>query len=539
MRCTLKHHLAFITFLSLISAQISAEPKAQISYGKAFNAYGKVLSKNASNYRVVAVQKSGAALAANVRASGSFKINMAAASAKGTTLQLVSKSGQYQGPIVYPTGKKAATQFSGTRGGDIGKIKIGNGFATVSKKGTNVFNTNSTVQFSSSSGTLGSGKLGLVKIITKGLSSNSNDKKEAGQSPGADSDQDGLINLVDVDDDGDLVLDASDSNFIETKGPRPYVFNDIPSELTESINVNTGLNITQDVIDTFLKENLNLVIGFNAGENTNLEIGTANVDCLNLPYCGKNGAATIVGLGGITVPQDFPIGTPWIQYDTDNDGFPNLFTYPTGNRREIIIRPAVSTDEIGPGDTLIVKIPLDGVLKKFPMVLSSVFATVPAVSSYSAGVVSGNYTYPVSEGTAGTATNPIQLITTDFTLSFWRPQRRAVPGAETGTLIDMGQLRYGVDLAVDAGPIVNCFADDYTNLSSTLSVTQGVSNDVLLDSQTDGVPDRSKLLSFTVNLSSCLTRGGVTPAGQTLIFGLTGKDRSGNNTRQFIHLRMP
>lgn len=64
-----------------------------------------------------------------------------------------------------------------------------------------------------------------------------------------------------------------------------------------------------------------------------------------------NGTAVIVGVGGGEPPSDLPMGTPWVQYDTNSDGLPNLYPWSEQKKFAIIVNPTTDTTHINPGDS--------------------------------------------------------------------------------------------------------------------------------------------------------------------------------------------
>ena len=134
-------------------------------------------------------------------------------------------------------------------------------------------------------------------------------------------------------------------------------------------------------------------------------------------------------------------------------------------------------------------------------------------------------------------------------MTFWRPQRLSIPGADTGTFTDIGNLHYGVT----PGGLpreVTC-AGLYSGLSSTLreesstgvSPDQGAKLFPLVDSAPDGRPNPARTLSLTVDVGNCLRRAGIAPEGRTVELTLTaaGEPRPGGQDRaaQSIAVRLP
>lgn len=182
-----------------------------------------------------------------------------------------------------------------------------------------------------------------------------------------------------------------------------------------------------------------------------------------------------------------------------------------------------------------------------PRSLPPYFVTSPAVVAYDAGAGPQTISYPVAPGVPGTAGNPIAMTSERLALTFFRPQRTAIAGAEGGTYVDMGRLHYGIPL--NAGNHEVACAGDYSALSPTLSSVSAGSPDFayqlfpLIDSAADASPSGDRTLSFTIDLGACLRRAGADPAGMTLSLGLTatGESRPGgvDRTAQFLSVRLP
>jgi hypothetical protein len=521
--------------LLIVPAAVRAE-RIHTTGKKTFNIQGKLNVEDASSYRIAVIQSDGKSTIAKVAENRKFRFKLNELTSQNASIHAVAGSGRYMGPIVAPQGKNALTRLSGDSG-NLGNLKVSNGFITVSKT-SGLFSSKNKVSFNQTTGTPGSGNFGLV---LSGANTKSTIGIKSGANPGDDTDKDGIPNLIDVDDDGNLILDTFDSNFVEFDGAKPYLFSNLVGDPSNTVNANAQ-SVSQDTIDNFVKDNLSVVVGYNSKNDGDIQ--SANVDCLGLPYCGTNGLATIYGLGGIDLPSDFPVNSLWSTFDSDSDGFPNLYVYPEKTRSEIIIKPNVTTSQIGPGDSLLFKINFAKESRTYPLVLSYIFVTVPAAISVNDGTTTTSLTYPGNLSSPAAPGNPIHLASKSLTINYWRPQRAAIQGAESGTLIDMGNLKYGVDLSVQsqgANGITLCEAEDFSGLSSTLSLSTGSNNGtgVLVDSRADGAPDSTQTLSFTVNLESCLTRKGISSSGVTVLVGLKAFDKTGSNGSQLLSFVLP
>ena len=137
-------------------------------------------------------------------------------------------------------------------------------------------------------------------------------------SPGSDPDGDGIVNAYDADDDGDLVLDNEDP---DNSGEHGGVFSTLFVTLNNSLNANVG-TVTRSAIDASVHDNMNVIFFFDQRELEGRTIQSANVDCHTLPYCAPHvgtGESTGVSESSPALPRG-----PWVNYDPDGDGFPNL-----------------------------------------------------------------------------------------------------------------------------------------------------------------------------------------------------------------------
>jgi hypothetical protein len=194
--------------------------------------------------------------------------------------------------------------------------------------------------------------------------------------------------------------------------------------------------------------------------------------------------------------------------------------------------------------------------------LGYVFATVPALVGYSdtAGN-SGVVTYPVEQPPCatvpgcppppGTEANgfPVAPGPPDgdirVTLTFWRPQRRAIPGSDpsTATWMDVGGLTYGVATQGHAGFCPqDAFSEDDPNL--TLATPHvflqggGGFDDTKPDVQSSpGDTSAGRTFTYTLNLTRCLADLGI-PFGEQMLT-LIGAPGAGNFTSQTASFRLP
>jgi hypothetical protein len=338
-----------------------------------------------------------------------------------------------------------------------------------------------------------------------------------------------VANAYDVDDDGDLTLDSVDSN---ARPSGAGLFSTLFLAFSEAVNANSGVSRAQ-IDSIFSGENrFNLVFYYDTSQFRG-SVTSAHVDCFALVYCRRgNGTAVLSGVSESS--PSLPRGSLWTDYDPDGSGYPNLERIDQGGRAAFVagVQPRVSTSQIAPGDTYNVVFRTGVGTVTVPTTLSSYFVTTPVVTNLS-------------------GSEPFALGSERLDLTFWRPQRAAIPGAESGDFTDMGHLHYGVTLG---GPGISrefSCAGHYSGLSSTLTAesSSGVFSEdgaklfPLVDSADDARPDPARTLSFSVDVGACLRGAGLPSAGQEVSVTLTAasESRPGGQDRaaQMFRVRLP
>lgn len=489
---------------------------------------GRLNTETPTNYKVVVVNKNGSSKVATVAENGAFSIVVK----RGSSLHLVTTAGRYAGPIVSTRRARAYATTSGVKG-SLGAIAVESGFATVRySKTMDLFRSRPAVTFHTETGPLGAGKFGLA--LNPVADSTKGDVNILAESDniGDDLDRDGLPDLLDIDDDGDLKLDIVDEVSHAPSDFNAEITSTLRLEMDDSLNINVG-NATDEQVDALIQDNLFLLMLLQT--NSDETVSSVNVDCGTLSYCSSTGTATIQ-------MDDPPItnGSLWSSYDPDNDGQPNL--YVRENRMpEINLRPQATREQIGTGDTIFFRITTSSGERVLPAVLPFVFVTVPALKEYSSGSSSGSISYPVAEGGPGTQGSPLALDTQSVTLTFWKPQRRAIEGAEDPGYIDMGGLRYGVYLTAQGeSNVVTCDASDYTNFSDSLEALSSVNGAQAVVDQADDAPvDVNNTITFTLDIGACLTRNSIDPNGKSVMMDLVATSESQDQASQTIFFQLP
>ena len=374
-----------------------------------------------------------------------------------------------------------------------------------------------------------------------------------------DLDVDGVPDPLDIDDDGDLILDELDSAPVGVQGRAsqgsgcgpaniycPPVSSLLNLFFAETVNANAGSTVAQ--IDSALRSYGVLRFGVN-GDGLAGHSGLVELDCgdpdTGLVYCRQNGSTATASArapGGAPFP-----GPPGGTVDADSDGFglldPALEPFACGSGPcpgSFFLLHGASSQQIRSGDVLVEHVttsgdpdqcpPPPGVTRDACVSLSStvqyVFATSPALVRYAdtAGN-SSTVSYPVAADGLGTGTGgngfPVapgpggDIV---VNLTFWRPQRRAIPDADppTATWMDVGHLTYGMRVGGNGGFCPqSTFSENDPNLTVAtphvfLQGGGGFDDEKSDEASSPGDASPGRTFTFTLNLSDCFTALGVT-----------------------------
>jgi hypothetical protein len=481
--------LVFLVSVALLTATAPAAAARKQIRGK--------LSK--PGYTVIAVAANGKAKSVQAKA-GRFAL---APPAKSVTLHLRAANGTYAGPIVVGRKQKGKRAIVGVRAGaTLGRIKVRRGYGRVSK-GLRKKALDARLTARARKGVpIGARVFGRVRSKSPRISVR------------GDRDLDGIPDPLDIDDDGDLILD----NLDRASGARVAqaesgfgIHSDLGLPIYDTANANAPGSTDQKIEETLPRLGV-LNVNILAGD-------AAELDCTGLVYCSTGGTGRVPVNRNPPEGPPFP-GQPGGAYDSDGDGFGSLATAPNlpVGARSLTLLHGATTAQIGTGDVLIQRVTRGGVESQFPSSVQFVFATGSALVSYAdtAGN-SATVPYPVAgpdPGPAGPGTNdnPFPVAagadgSVVLTLTFWRPQRRPIP-PEPGPWTDVGGLTYTTGLS-GVG-----FVCPQSSLSETDPELAPASSPVLHTGGgfSDLAPDRpanaANTFTYTLNVTQCLASMG-------------------------------
>lgn len=465
-------------------------------------------------YTLVALGYDGRAT--SVRVKGTFKL---VPPSTRFTLQLRDKRGKYAGGVV--VGGSGSRVIVGLKpGAKLGLVKILSAYARPAKPLPARFVDRKRTAQAGKGVPRGNGRnFGLVRSSARGPSG-----------AGGDSDLDGAPNAFDIDVDGDVVLNPFDSSSVRalaasSQAPAPAsgpsIFSQLFLNMDETVNANaSAASVAQ--IDSTVAKFLNIKLAVPQGELVEL-------DCGGLVYCSPGGTGITA-----TPPEE---GNARSEFpaccDPDGNGFGNLRGSGAaplrriGDGDEFSLNPSATSMQIGSGDAWILRTTSAGVVTQTPVTLPFVFITVPALARYDDGAGgAATVSYPVPAGGPGTPPNPIAIGRNTsgeyvFTMTLFRPQRRGIASAGEASYMDLGRLRYAVQLpnvpgkpqGGPGGP-TQCSQASLSTSDPNLTPVNSGDSGMLADQSGDKPADPANTLTFSVNLSKCVAdKGGTLAAG--------------------------
>jgi len=431
------------------------------------------------------------------------------------TLQLRAPNGIYAGPIVIGSDQHGARAIVGVRAGArLGRITINvrRGYASVARRVSTRWVDTSRWARARKGVPIGAGNFGRVR------------SKPPRVSPPGDLDADGVPDRLDVDINGNLILNNVDrSTSSRARAAQAasgfFIGANLVVPLWDTMNAD-AVTVTDAQIDRALSMYEWLAVGILPG-SPELDCGGAP-DPNNpqgwiggLSYCtrGGTGQALLPGYPAPSTWQPFPACC-----DPDGDGFGTLSNdSPNPPPGAFFFNPNATSSQIGTGDVLIQRVTSNGVTSDTPTMLPYIFATAPALVSYDDG--QGNkvtVNYPVAANGPGTPSSPFPVAAgpngdVALKLTFWRPQRKPIP-PEQGAWTDIGKLSYRANVqsvgTSDVPPLhricpQSAYSDNDPNLSPPETLVPPDAGGV-----TDLAPDQpanpAHTITYTLNLTNCL-----------------------------------
>ena len=408
---------------------------------------------NKPGYTVVAVAANGTLTSVRAR-GGAFTLRPPSTA---MTLQLRAPNGVYGGPIVVAVEQRGKRAIMGVRAGvKLGPINVNarDGYAKVARKPATRWVDVTRWAQAKNGIPIGAGRFGLVRSTLPR------------HSPAGDLDADGIPDVLDIDVNGNLILNnvdrakvAHSAQAAENVGP-VAVKSFLSLDPDATANANSPA-LAANIPTAWSSGSGLLFVAIMAGD-------VVELDCGGLIYCSRGGTGTINLPGDQHVP--FPACC-----DPDGNGLGNLTPTPPGGS-PLALRP--NTTQIGTGDVLIERASTNGVQGQAALEIQYVFATVPALVSYDDGQGdSVTVPYPIQapgpDGGAGGPGStgsglPVKAGSNGdvvLRLTFWRPQRAAIP-PESAPWIDIGHLNYGAGIS-DIGR--ECPRSTFSDPSATLA----------------------------------------------------------------------
>jgi hypothetical protein len=471
-------------------------------------------------YTVIALAANGKAT--SVRAShGGFSLRPPA---DRVTLQLRGPNGIYAGPVVIGSDQHGARAIVGVRAGArLGRITIDvrRGYASVARRVAKRWVDTSRWARAKKGVPIGAGNFGRVR------------SKPPRLSPPGDLDADGVPDRLDVDINGNLILNDVDHSTLsrarmaQAESPFYIATSLFGGWYGDAVNANARA-VTDADIDRSLATNEYVAIG--------LLPGSPELDCGGAPdpnnpqgwigglsYCTRGGTGAMV----LSVPT-YPTFEPFPACcDPDGNGYGTLTNNshlpPPGS---FSLKPNATSSQIRTGDVLIQRVTSNGVTTDTPAMLPFVFATTPGLVAYDDGQGDkATATYPVVDpmtapGSYGhgfpVAAGPSGDVAVKLT--FWRPQRKSIP-PEPGTWTDIGKLSYWAGVGPANGPGGgNCPQSAYSVNDPNLSPGQD-GNPGVTDLATDQPANPANTVTYTLNITNCLAASGLAwnPGEEVLI----------------------
>jgi len=519
-----------------------------------FKSISATLSK--PGYTVLALTPAGKATSVLAR-TGRFSIRPPAGV---VTLQLRTTNGKYAGPVVLGIEQRAQRVIVGVRAGaKLGRIDVNvrAGYARVRGKLTKAFLVATRWARAKRGVPIGNGRnFGFVRS-----------KPPAPRArPLGDIDADGVPDVLDIDANGNLILNNLDRSITTRAAQVANAFqfaSELPLSISQTANVDAGS--TDADINAVLPSELQVRLGIVPGGPVELDCGhpqsRTDPKLGGLVYCSKGGTGRVIQPG---TPYDQAAHFPDC-CDPDNNGFGTLTPAPGSINPQspggvFWTWPGATSSQIGTGDLLIERQQAGESLAT----LQYLFVTVPALASYSDNASpqnSGTVHYPVAPtnenpppggppfipGGPGTHHNGIAVGAGPdghvvLTLKFWRPQRQPI-GQETAPWIDMGGLTYLVRAQNSStkGPLLgktcpqNALSADPSQMAVAKFTPYFQAPGGLTDLEQDRAANPNNMITFTLDMTKCLAAYGLSwDVGEELDFDFVAATGVSDDTLQDV-----
>jgi hypothetical protein len=486
-----------------------------------------------SGYSVIALGYNGKAATSDKR---SFKI---VPRDTKVTLQLRDAKGRYAGPVVVGGTKRSA--IVGVKAGaKLRTVKIRAGYATLVKKPAAAAIDKKRIAQARNGVPAGNGKnFGLVRS-----------SRPARAGDGLDQDLDGVPDLLDIDANGNLVLNNEDGGALgraraaQLQTQTFSVFSQIGAPIERSVNANAS-GAGPAAIDDLVRGTTTppyqpigmFMVLHVSGDQVEL-------DCGGLSYCSAGGTGRTRTATGVDPELAFPSCC-----DPDGDGFgtitPSSRPGPGGGGGpEWTLYPVATPAQIRAGDVLIERSTTGGTETAVPGTLNFVFNTTPALTSWSSsGGQSANVTYPGHQGDPGSNSNPFTVTPGGddhlvLNLTMWRPQRQAIEGAGEGTgFVDLGHLLWTARV-ITPQSVIDCNTG-YTTTDPNLRTSDDPALGGLVDQSADAPASPANTLSYSIDATACLdAKGAGWQPGQTVELEVVARSQTGgDNSAQQIYFQ--
>lgn len=497
-------------------------------------------------YTVLALAGDGGARVATTRARR-FSLRP---TATRVTLHLRAPDGTYAGPVVVGSADRGRRAVVGVRAGArLGTLVVsrGKGYARARRRPARTAIDERWLARARDGVPIGAGRFGRVRSTVP----------RTATAPG-DHDLDGVPDLLDIDDDGDLLLDRFDRRTAGGARARAAVIEDqflfqtnLTTPLDQTVNANAGA-LSLEHADAALAANGFLQLGIIPGDLAELDCGTpqsrTDPTLGGLAYCTRGGTARHFrpGVPAVDLPR-FPDA-----FDPDGDGFgtmtpSNPEPAPGSGQPAMFLRHGASSSQIGTGDLLVQRVTRGGVETQYAATVQFVFGTVPAPVSIDDR--HGNvheFRYPVSGHPTpgpGTFENPLPVTASTggnvvVTVRMWRPQRRPIP-PETAPWIDLGGLNYTAIVQGGRFCPQNAF-DERDDELRPLVREDVIPHDYfgVRDLAGDRVPNPLELITFDLDISRCMAAHGLpfeVGDAQSISFGAHAAN-GGDAAETWVHV---